>query len=146
MIALYSQEICCLRCGKEADGNPFSSGPIVIGAGSVVTSDTGWKLNKVGATYCPECAPTVRFCRGCGCTDEAGCPERCAWVLPDLCSVCASNQMPDSRICICGAILPKAMLHCMLCGHDAAAGSTCPCKGCAAARRVELPVLQGAAA
>lgn len=35
-------------------------------------------------------------CRVCGCTDLYGCPERCHWVEPDLCSVC-SGATPRRR-------------------------------------------------
>jgi hypothetical protein len=28
-------------------------------------------------------------CRGCGCSDDHGCPEGCWWATPDLCSNCA---------------------------------------------------------
>ena len=31
----------------------------------------------------------IRVCRGCGCTDEWGCDEGCAWVEANLCSSCA---------------------------------------------------------
>lgn len=31
----------------------------------------------------------VAACRVCGCTDDRACPGGCAWVEPDLCSVCA---------------------------------------------------------
>ncbi len=32
-------------------------------------------------------------CRFCGCTDARGCAEGCFWVLPDVCSVCALEQL-----------------------------------------------------
>jgi hypothetical protein len=34
----------------------------------------------------------VRMCRGCGCTDDYGCPDLCCWVELDLCSACGAEQ------------------------------------------------------
>lgn len=31
-------------------------------------------------------------CRVCGCTNEYGCPEGCAWVADDLCSACVADD------------------------------------------------------
>ncbi|SRR5579859_1347042 len=33
----------------------------------------------------------VKACRGCGCTEDAGCAEGCHWVEPDLCSSCSTK-------------------------------------------------------
>ena len=56
-----------------------------------------------GAFYCSKCAPKVRMCRECGCTDGVvkGCLERtgklCTWVGKDLCSACVSaTRTPDA--------------------------------------------------
>ncbi len=38
-------------------------------------------------------APAVRSCRGCGCTEQDGCPGGCFWVLPRYCSVCAVRDL-----------------------------------------------------
>lgn len=43
----------------------------------------------------------VRACRGCGCTEDAGCVEGCHWVEPDLCSSCSTNIV----------VLPRAAPH-----------------------------------
>lgn len=32
-----------------------------------------------------------RFCRVCGCTDDAACEGGCYWVEPDLCSACVAR-------------------------------------------------------
>jgi len=37
----------------------------------------------------------VRFCRGCGCTDDVGCRTGCHWVSEDTCSRCA--RIPHRR-------------------------------------------------
>jgi hypothetical protein len=33
-------------------------------------------------------------CRGCGCTNEQGCPGGCLWIDPDLCSTCFNKMFP----------------------------------------------------
>ena len=30
----------------------------------------------------------IRQCAGCGCTDNHGCPNTCAWAAPTLCTTC----------------------------------------------------------
>ena len=37
-------------------------------------------------------AINVRSCTGCGCTDQVGCPEGCAWAGDRLCSRCAARR------------------------------------------------------
>lgn len=34
-------------------------------------------------------------CRACGCSDLFACPSHCAWIEPDLCSVCAKPDPPE---------------------------------------------------
>ncbi len=43
-----------------------------------------------GHTFAPSAPAGPGTCRKCGCTDAAACPEGCSWVLPDLCSACAT--------------------------------------------------------
>lgn len=37
-------------------------------------------------------------CRVCGCTDFLPCPGGCAWVEPDLCSACATDEELRKKI------------------------------------------------
>lgn len=86
----------CARCGEALPDDAFDvdgCGYQDFGRGAEVDElardPRGHILTPNGAQYCAMCAPSVAICRSCGCTDEAGCPEGCSWVEPDLCSACA---------------------------------------------------------
>lgn len=120
----------CLRCGTTAPAGIFSAGPVRLGDGGVITGASGWKMNRRGACYCPGCARSVRFCRECGCTDDAACEGGCSWirltaldalsVRIDLCSRCAPiAKFPPVRVCSgCGWSLPETMRVCVNCGEE----------------------------
>lgn len=80
----------CLRCDR---GFPCNFGDVseTIAPNAIGhrIHPTGAFLSAQGGSYCASCAPNVRFCKVCGCTDEAGCRGGCSWESQDLCSVCA---------------------------------------------------------
>lgn len=87
--------LSCLRCQCELPGDLGLDASCETLPNGVVV-DRGHVLTPQGAAYCAECRPEVRFCKSCGCTDEAGCPEGCAWVAEDLCSEC--EWEPDRHL------------------------------------------------
>lgn len=38
----------------------------------------------------------VRQCHSCGCTDQLGCPGRCSWIGPNLCSHCRGRAVAQN--------------------------------------------------
>lgn len=96
----------CVRCGSRfpcfvflsADGTlrPGAENGVVRGANGEIACPTG-------ARYCAGCAPDVRVCRACGCTDEAGCGYGCQWVPvapgeADVCSGCVPIEQVMERL------------------------------------------------
>lgn len=100
----------CVQCGLPADGAvavvcdeclqanrprqfacrgwPGVDGRVAIGE---LVGSHQHDLSKHPEHHAQEHA--VPTCSDCGCTDEAGCPGGCVWVLPDLCSVCARRRL-----------------------------------------------------
>ena len=97
-------EQCC-RCHVRQPENGSECAVVEARENGVRVFADGWLLTPNDALYCPDCVATLRICRGCGCTDEAGCSpcpitgRSCAWVAleitpgravqdPDLCDRC----------------------------------------------------------
>ena len=38
---------------------------------------------------------TERTCRICGCTDSKACEGGCFWVMPEICSKCITEEVPE---------------------------------------------------
>jgi ParB/RepB/Spo0J family partition protein len=92
----------CLRCNQEIALDVLG-GQLVVheGPARMRRYDTSLLVieDEMGdhGLYCPACAPSVAFCRVCGCTEEMPCEAEdggyCHWAFPDLCSVCAGKPI-----------------------------------------------------
>jgi len=85
----------CARCGTEIEDAADPAD--VVGDDVSFKGPDGVLYTRRGLTYCAGCAPDVRVCRGCGCTDLAACATedglaRCWWVERDLCSWCMDAE------------------------------------------------------
>lgn len=88
----------CTRCGGDrATARDYQLAGIPLdlipnGAGHITFPDGAIETSQ-GAAYCAQCVPGLRFCRVCGCTDEAACRPPCSWAKDpaggNLCSRCA---------------------------------------------------------
>lgn len=78
----------CDRCGEEFSLPPPPEYCWQQIPGGGFRHPEGFLRTPHNAEYCARCGPGVQCCRGCGCTDEEGCPEGCWWVGPGLCSSC----------------------------------------------------------
>lgn len=98
----------CKRCGREflpkKEGLEYGSvytrklaGQVELTSMALVSGkvlrpkkETKYEYKKrKAAKAAPEREPV---CRVCGCTDLTPCPGGCAWVKPDLCSACATDE------------------------------------------------------
>lgn len=87
----------CFRCERRLTaqtfvGLPADTSVVSAGGGLVKTPEGELLILATGAMYCARCAPGVDICRGCGCTDEAGCPGGCWWAGQGLCSHCEHSE------------------------------------------------------
>ena len=90
----------CKRCGRaillDMPGKEYGS---VCGrklAGQVQLDSQALVSGKV--LHKKETVQEHRICRVCGCTDFSPCPGGCAWVQPDLCSSCATDEELRKKI------------------------------------------------
>lgn len=89
----------CIRCQQSitlpSAGSAWEDLP-----GQVRRHISGIVTTPNNATYCSACGPDLRFCHGCGCTDEAAClPHSCYWVSENECSECErKSRMPEEGI------------------------------------------------
>lgn len=88
----------CLRCEKAITlGSPEEMDFRKLPGGALIHHTAGYMLTPQGAIYCVECVNDgVETCRGCGCTDEAGCRGGCYWAGPGYCSACVRKEERQS--------------------------------------------------
>ena len=91
----------CIRCGSPVAKEALRH-LIGLRGNGILEFESGAIVTKHGAVYCQTCAPTVRICATCGCTDEDGCPSGCCWLTEtpiagvlDLCSSCDAEASRD---------------------------------------------------
>ncbi len=93
----------CMRCQCEITTPQVFSAPKERHAPAYRTNihfilESGVRMlvhaERVSFYYCPACALLVRMCVLCGCTDDVGCEEGCAWAergeqdTVDVCTDC----------------------------------------------------------
>lgn len=89
----------CVRCGELLPGEDIAAldalPPTADVAPRWVLSGSAQLRAGPFARYCPWHARRLKWCRGCGCTDEVGCAQgdtSCAWVPGvSLCSACVEH-------------------------------------------------------
>jgi hypothetical protein len=74
------------------DGQPC------MGCGHDLGEHMGTRLICPSSPRGPCFDAVPRSCRDCGCTDEQACPGACFWVLPDVCSACATRQLREAGL------------------------------------------------
>lgn len=102
----------CLQCGLSSDG------AVAVKCDDCLNSKAKWAckgypgkdgrvpieqlegVHEHDMSKHPEAQrrTTLRCCKLCGCTDERGCEGGCYWVLPDVCSRCAIEQLVHAGI------------------------------------------------
>lgn len=90
----------CLRCGEDIPQDLLSSPALQTLPSGVRRLQSGvLALVDEQGYYCARCAPGVRTCRRCGCTDEVACDDGCCWMGADLCSNCVEweNRVVPAR-------------------------------------------------
>lgn len=84
------ERFVCARCDLDVPEDTCAGEEVETLPNGVRLDPRGHFRTPAALYYCRECRPDVRICEACGCTDEAGCEQGCAWTSADVdrCSAC----------------------------------------------------------
>lgn len=81
----------CQSCGELVPAETVAALNEALGERPYLANAEGVIFTAKAGIYCAECATDARICRVCGCTEELGCDEGCAWEDDDTCTACAQK-------------------------------------------------------